>query len=98
MNVLLDRAVSMSLAGSVLILLLTLLRPLVRERISRRWQYYIWLGAVARNKAKKRLRQAGRYLPLEEDALEIPGPDDPPRGVRAGGGAAAGAPGGGLPA
>lgn len=37
-----------------------------------------WLGAVARNKAKKRLRQAGRYLPLEEDALEIPGPDDPP--------------------
>ena len=36
MNVLLDRAVSMSLAGSVLILLLTLLRPLVRERISRR--------------------------------------------------------------
>ena len=34
--------------------------------------------AVARNKSKKRLRQAGRYLPLEEDALEIPGPDDPP--------------------
>ena len=33
---------------------------------------------MARNKAKKRLRQAGRYLPLEEDALEIPGPDDPP--------------------
>ena len=57
-----------------------------------------WLGAVARNKAKNRLRQAGRDLPLEEDALELPGPDDPPRGVRAGGGAAAGAPGGGLPA
>ena len=37
-----------------------------------------WLGAVARNKAKNRLRQAGRDLPLEEDALEIPGPDDPP--------------------
>ena len=48
MNVLLDRAVSMSLAGSVLILLLTLLRPLVRERISRRWQYYIWLLVIAR--------------------------------------------------
>ncbi|MCI9242518.1 MAG: RNA polymerase sigma factor [Lawsonibacter sp.] len=37
-----------------------------------------WLGAVARNKAKNRLRQAGRDLPLEEDALELPGPDDPP--------------------
>ncbi len=48
MNMLLDRAVSMSLAGSVLILLLTLLRPLVRERISRRWQYYIWLLVIAR--------------------------------------------------
>ncbi len=48
MNVLLDRAVSMSLAGSVLILLLTLLRPLVRERVSRRWQYYIWLLVIAR--------------------------------------------------
>ncbi len=31
-----------------------------------------WLGAVARNKAKTRLRSAGRELPLEEDILEIP--------------------------
>lgn len=37
-----------------------------------------WLGAVARNKAKNRLRQMNRTLPLEEDALEVPGPDDPP--------------------
>ena len=37
-----------------------------------------WLGAVARNKAKNRLRQMARTLPLEEDALDIPGPDDPP--------------------
>lgn len=36
-----------------------------------------WLAAVARNMAKNRLRQMGRELPLEEDALEIPGPDDP---------------------
>lgn len=36
-----------------------------------------WLGAVARNKAKNRLRQAGRTLPLEDDALELPGPGDP---------------------
>ena len=36
-----------------------------------------WLGAVARNRAKNRLRRMGRDLPLEEDALEIPGPGDP---------------------
>ena len=37
-----------------------------------------WLGAVARHKAKNRLRQRNQALPLEEDALDIPGPDDPP--------------------
>jgi len=31
-----------------------------------------WLGAVARNKAKNKLRHAGLTLPLEEDVLEIP--------------------------
>ena len=37
-----------------------------------------WLGAVARHRAKNRLRHIGRDLPLEEDALDIPSPDDPP--------------------
>lgn len=36
-----------------------------------------WLGAVARNKAKQKLRHAGFDLPLEEDVLEIPGEDTP---------------------
>ena len=36
-----------------------------------------WLGAVARNKAKQKLRQAGFDLPLEEDVLEIPAEDSP---------------------
>lgn len=36
-----------------------------------------WLGAVARHKAKNKLRQAGRTLPLEGDVLDIPGPGDP---------------------
>ena len=31
-----------------------------------------WLGAVARNKAKNSLRNAGFDLPLEEDVLELP--------------------------
>ncbi len=30
-----------------------------------------WLGAVARNKAKNKLRQMGQTLPLEEDVLEL---------------------------
>lgn len=36
-----------------------------------------WLGAVARNKAKDRLRRCGQTLPLEDNVLELPGPDDP---------------------
>lgn len=31
-----------------------------------------WLGAVARHKAKNKLRQLGQELPLEEDLLELP--------------------------
>lgn len=36
-----------------------------------------WLAAVARNKAKNKLRQLGRELPLEEDYLELPSDSDP---------------------
>ena len=36
-----------------------------------------WLGAVARNKAKNKLRRTGRDLPLEEDVLELPDDDSP---------------------
>ena len=31
-----------------------------------------WLGAVARNQAKNKLREMGQTLPLEEDVLELP--------------------------
>ena len=36
-----------------------------------------WLGAVARNKARNKLRGRGIDLPLEEDILELPGEDSP---------------------
>jgi len=36
-----------------------------------------WLGAVARNKAKNKLRSMGRELPFEEDLLEIPDENTP---------------------
>lgn len=52
----------MSLAGSVLILLLMLLRPLVRERVSKQWQYYIWLLVIVRL-----LAPVGALVPPAED-------------------------------
>lgn len=36
-----------------------------------------WLGAVARNKARDRLRKAHQDLPLEEDVLELPDENTP---------------------
>lgn len=48
MNELLKRVLSLSLSGSLVILLLALCRPLLRTRLSRRWQSYIWLVAVVR--------------------------------------------------
>lgn len=48
MNEILKVVLSLSLSGTLLILLLFLLRPLFRKRLSKRWQYYIWLLVVAR--------------------------------------------------
>lgn len=48
MHEILNLTLSLSLSGSVLILLLLLLRPLLRHRLSKRWQYYIWLLVIAR--------------------------------------------------
>lgn len=48
MNELLKTILSLSLSGTILILLLFLLRPLYQNRLSKRWQYYIWLIAILR--------------------------------------------------
>lgn len=48
MNETLKIVLSLSLSGSILILILLLLRPVFKERLSKRWQYYIWLVVVAR--------------------------------------------------
>lgn len=48
MNEILKAILSLSLSGSLLIFLLFLLRPLFKERLSKRWQYYIWLVVIAR--------------------------------------------------
>ena len=47
MNGLLKLTLSLSLSGAVLIVLLAALKPLVKGRVSKRWQYYIWLLVIA---------------------------------------------------
>ena len=39
---------SMSFSGSLLILVLLLCKPFYKNKISKRWQYYIWLVVIAR--------------------------------------------------
>lgn len=48
MNEILKIVLSLSLSGSLLILVLLLCKPLFRNRISKRWQHYIWLVIIAR--------------------------------------------------
>lgn len=48
MNELLKIILSLSLSGTVLILVLLLCKPLVKDKLSKRWQYYIWLIVVVR--------------------------------------------------
>lgn len=40
--------ISLSLSGSLLIFFLLLCKPLLKDRVSKQWQYYIWLIVIAR--------------------------------------------------
>lgn len=48
MNETLKTVLSLSLSGSLIMLILFLFRPVLKERLSKRWQYYIWLVVIAR--------------------------------------------------
>lgn len=48
MNDILKTVVSLSVSGSLLMVILLLGRPLYKSRVSKGWQYYIWLVVVAR--------------------------------------------------
>lgn len=48
MNDMMKTVFSLSLSGSILILVLFLCKPLVKNKISRQWQYYIWLVVIFR--------------------------------------------------
>lgn len=46
MNSLIETVLSLSLSGSLVILFLFFLKALLKNRTSKRWQYYIWLIAL----------------------------------------------------
>lgn len=48
MNEVLKTILSLSFSGALLILTLYMFYPLFKERLSKQWQYYIWLIVVAR--------------------------------------------------
>ena len=48
MNMVLKIFLSMSFSGGLLILILLLGRCFLKDKISRQWQYYIWLVVVLR--------------------------------------------------
>lgn len=48
MNELLKVIMSLSFSGSLFILILLLCKPLFKHKVSKRWQYYIWLVVLAR--------------------------------------------------
>lgn len=48
MNSLIETVLSLSLSGSLVILFLFFLKALLKNRTSKRWQYYIWLIALLR--------------------------------------------------
>ena len=48
MNTLLITVLSLSLSGAILIAVLFLCKPLYKERLSKRWQYYVWLIVIVR--------------------------------------------------
>jgi len=48
MNFLITIVLSLSLSGSILIAIIYLCKPLYKERLSKRWQYYVWLIVIAR--------------------------------------------------
>lgn len=48
MNEILKIFVSLSVSGTILILILFFCKPLYKYKLNKQWQYYIWLIVIAR--------------------------------------------------
>lgn len=80
MTELLKIILTLSLSGTVLILLLFVCRPVYRNRLSKRWQYYIWLLVIARlllpvtpetSLTGNLFRQAERFMEQQDTSSSI---------------------------
>ena len=69
MTALMKLILSLSLSGSLLILLLLLFRPLYRNRLSKSWQYYIWIVVILRLPVTPETSLAGSLFSLDEMKL-----------------------------
>ena len=48
MSIFFKSILSLSLSGTLLVILMFLCKPLLRDRISKRWQYYMWVVVIIR--------------------------------------------------
>lgn len=90
MNAVLKLVISLSISGSLLLLLLLFARKFYRSKLSRQWQYYIWLVVIARlllplapeTSLMTMAAQAFEQLPmqLEADIAAAPQSEDSDKG------------------
>lgn len=87
MNEVFKTFLSLSISGSLLILILSALKHFLKDKVSRQWQYYIWLIVIARlllplapqeslmGNAFLRINQVtGRFETLKQSPQEPPAP------------------------
>lgn len=90
MNEMLKLLLSLSLSGSILIFILFFCRPLFEKRMSKSWQYYIWLIIVARlllpfapeNNLVGFLFKTYDYVVVQPELKMQPGVDTIPNGFK----------------
>jgi len=71
---------SLSISGTIIALVLFLLKPLIKDRFSKTWQYYIWLVVVVRlllplssemGIVGELFSQAGSYIAPQEQSVSL---------------------------
>lgn len=79
MNEFMKILLSLSLSGTLLLLIMLVLKQVYRNRFSKRWQYYIWLVAALRflipftpdNALVDLIFEAAEHVTMETDSIDI---------------------------
>lgn len=87
MNELLILFLSLSFSGSILVLILLLCKPFLQSKVSKTWQYYIWLAVIARlllpfapeHNLVGNVFRSFDYTVLSQESQAPPEPDFMPR-------------------